>query len=373
MRITSIYFNDLSKRDTKGIKLSAKGTNAPYFGIPTNNKLHLQSFGTNFLTKIDGVICPCCGIKMTTVERFDQYLKEKFLSGSSKDAVATLTRFEPNMHTTEARCFTILKKLSRQFPEKTLQELVIREVPKHLYHLQLRQLRVLDQIDIHLKELPEEIRAGIAKVSTEARSTINNETTDNLASNNTPFKRKVIINLIERFKDANPGIKKLQEIYRTSLRLPNSSNDVDSFFVKYSRRSSSEIGQRLVSKSKSTIEHIHPHSKDGKSEEKNYLAECAGCNNSRGSILLNDWIVMNPQMLKNLRLYMRQIVSLIQEGKIIQHDDYPDEVTRTIKEETLGNELKKPRRHRRFIGEFRRLYDDLILIKDETLYPKISA
>lgn len=350
--------------------------------IPNNNKLcaisnpyHSRvlqksasdsvSFGQNFLTRIDGMICPCCGIKMTTTKKFNSRLKEAVLSGASKKAVEVITEFEPNLHRTEARCFTILKKLSKKNPDKTLQELIIMESPKHLYHLQLRQLRILDQIDIHTKELPPDIKENIEKISTEARSTINQETAENIAQNQSPFKRKAIINSLEAIKNAYPDNKILEEIHKISLRLPNSSNDVDSFFVKYTRRSPSEIGQRLVTKSQSTIEHILPQSEDGKNLEGNYLGECAGCNNSRGSILLNDWIAANPQMLKNLRIYMRQVALLINSGEIIAHDNYMKKVIATIRKETLGNEYIKAHPRKKLVAEFKALIYDLNKIADD--------
>lgn len=340
-------------------------TNIPKNDIFLNSTQRPISFGSNFLTRIEGLICCCCGDKMTTAERFTAKLNEKTLLGTSKSAIAALSEFEINLHKTEKKCFTIIKKLSKKYPNSTLQELLIKEAPKHLEKLQLRQLRVLDQIDIRLKKLPTEIQSQISKISNDARTIIVQETTQNLAYNEMPFKRKVVLRSIEDLKNASPQNQIVQEIYEIAQKLPSSSNDVNSFFVKYSRRDSKEIGQRLVSKSISTIEHLLPKSEGGESIESNYLGECAGCNNARGSIFMNDWIAMNPKMLKNLKLNLKEIIGHIKSGKIVEHDNYPNLITPTIKDEILNRELAKEKPNKRLVNKFKSLSSDLeIMVKD---------
>lgn len=362
MRVLSINLNNQNKSNPAG-GMSISALTAPHSYASNSVKTYNQTFGTNFLTKIDGVICPCCGIKMVSVERFNAKLKPEFLSESSQRAIEALEEFEENLRPTEKSVFNMIKKLSKKSPNSTLQELIVKEAPKHFEYLQLRQLRVLDKIDLHTKELTADLQERISTISRDARNTIVSGTIED--PDDRHFKRKNVVNAIQELADANPENKTVSSIYSIAQQLPNSSTDVDSFFIKYSRRSSSEIGQRLVSKSISTIEHIHPQSKDGESAEKNYLAECAGCNNSRGSILMNDWIAMNPKMLKNLRLYMRQIVNLINTGKLVGHNDYPKIVTETIKNETIGNELKKEKPDKKLLKAFTALNEDLNKIADE--------
>lgn len=320
------------------------------------------NFGSNFLTRIDGLICPCCGIRMISPDTFNKKLQKGVLSGTSQKAVEAISKFEHNLHPTEKKCFDVIKRLSNKSPNSTLQELLEKEGPKHLERLQLRQLKIFDQIDIHLKNLQEPFKSQIHNISNEARKTIISEIIADAVQNKLPFKRKLIINAIENLKNTSPENTELQVIYKIALKLPNSTTDIDSFFVKYSRRSSAETGQRLVSKSVSTIEHTLPQSKDGKSNDANYIAECAGCNNSRGNILLNDWISINHKMLKYLRLYMKEIVELINTGRIKDHNDYPEKIIQTLDAETIKNEIKKEKPNQRLINEFNSLISDLISI-----------
>lgn len=169
-------------------------------------------------------------------------------------------------------------------------------------------------------------------------------------------------------QNKNPDNEKLHIIVNVARKLPNSSTDTDAFLVKYSRRGQVEIGQRLVTKSVSTIEHIHPtHPKDpklpkGESSERNYLAECAGCNNKRGSILLNDWMAINPNMFKNLKIYMSEIKELIRTGRLVGHISYPKTVAKTIETETIGNEKAKENPNKKLIEDFTVLNKELHLI-----------
>lgn len=357
MQIQPITFYNQSKFKKKSDVTFVKNYNSQPITNSSNYIHPFFSFGANFLTRIEGLSCPSCAVKMTTSEKFSSILTKEALSGSSQKSIETISNFEQNLHPTERNCLNIIKKISNKFPNSTLQELLIKEAPKHLERLQLRQLKVLDRIDIHLKNLAPDLKQQVAKITQDARIIIGEQ--EDLFTDKTTFKRKVIINAFEALKNSNPDSIALKEIYNFSSSLPNSSNDVDSFFVKYSRRSSVEIGQRLVSKSVSTIEHIKPQSKDGASTAENYLGECAGCNNMRGSILLNDWIAMNKKMLKNIQLYMQEVIELIKIGRIKDHDNYPDQVLLTIKQETIGNELKKDKPNKYLVDAFNLLISNL--------------
>lgn len=367
MQIQSVTFNSTScirRNNKKNITmLNPYHSNASLI----QNPIH-TSFGSNFLTCIDGITCPCCGIKMISPHTFLSKLNKTTLVGASAKAVEVLIPFEQNMHSTERKSFFIIKKLSKKYPNASFEELLAKEAPKHLYRLQLKELRVLDQIDLNAKGLPEELHAQIAKVSKNGRDLILNESIENFATNENPFKRRFILDVLEDLQNKNPDNEQLHIIVNIARKLPNSSTDTDAFLVKYSRRGQVEIGQRLVSKSVSTIEHIHPthpidpNSPQGESSERNYLAECAGCNNKRGSILLNDWMAMNPNMFKNLKTYMREIKELIRIGRLVGHISYPKTAAKTIKCETIENERAKEHPNKKLIGDFLSLNRELNLI-----------
>lgn len=333
------------------------------FNVSYNNNyfkyISYPRFGSNFLTKIDGLICPCCGIKMVSPDTFNAKLTREALSGTGEKTLEVIAGFVQYMHPTERKCFNLLKKMSKKYPDSTLQELLIKAAPRHLEKLQMRQLRILDRIDIHTKELPESAQVQIIAISTKSREIITKDSYNTFIENKNPFQRKPFIASIEQLKALYPDNKAFDEVLRYSQMMPNSTNDVDAFFIKYSRRNSAAIGQRLVSKSVSTIEHIHPQSLDGENGERNYLAECAGCNNSRGSILMNDWMALHPNMFQNLRKYINGVIEEIKTSVIVGHNSYPKTVIKTIQKETLANEVLKEIPSKSLMGKFEQLITDL--------------
>lgn len=126
--------------------LSIRVQSATFNNFKTNNKNNISdyytsnfsfrqnfiqtSFGSNFLTRIDGITCPCCGVKMISANTFLSKLSKTTLSGTGTNAIEALNPFIQNMHPTERRCFYILKKLSKKYPDKNFQELLAKEAPK---------------------------------------------------------------------------------------------------------------------------------------------------------------------------------------------------------------------------------------------------
>lgn len=296
------------------------------------------SFGTKSITSLRGIHCPCCGITMVIMEDFNRVLTEHNLSGSSKNALKAVSMFESSLHHVEKRVFHILKKLSKENPNATLSQLLIQEAPKHFKRLQMRQLRVLDAIDIYSEALSGELREKVVALSSSARKQIL-IVADSKDINIQYFKRKMFVNPIRELMEANPENKAISSIYNQAQRLPNSTNDVDSFVIKYFRRSSREIGQRLVSPSVSTVEHILPVARNGENHIKNYLPECAHCNGERHETLLHKWMQKHPEMLKNILVTAKEVFRKIKRIKntIYVKQNYPKIVVERIEEQTLGN------------------------------------
>lgn len=312
------------------------------FGNKTNLLLSAKvanpSFESTSLTSLRGIHCPCCGLLMVTMEDFSKILIEQNLSGSSKKALESVAKFSASMHHVEKRVFHILEKLSKENPGATLAQLLVQEAPKHFKNLQIRQLRVLDEIDIYSIALPEDIKAKLSVLSSTARAQILS-VADSNNINSKYFKRKMFVNPVRELMEANSDNPILKKIYAAAEKLPNSTNDVDSFVIKYFRRSSREIGQRLVSPSLSTVEHILPVAKDGENDIRNYLPECAYCNGERHDTFLHKWIQKNPKMLKNILVTAKEVFSKLKriKNKIYVEQNYPKIVVQRIEEQTIGN------------------------------------
>lgn len=296
----------------------------------------LPSFGAKSLTNLRGIHCPCCGLPMVIMEDFTKVLTEQNLSGTSKKALKAVSIFEASLHHVEKRVFHILNKLGKNNPDATLAQLLIQEAPKHFKSLQIRQLKVLDRIDIYSVALPNDIKAKLAALSNSAREQILSVAdTNNI--NNKYFKRKTFVNSVKELMEANPDNSTLKLIYQSAEKLPNSTNDLDSFIIKYFRRSSREVGQRLVSPSVSTVEHLLPKAKDGENNISNYLPECAHCNGTRHDTLLHKWIQKHPEMLNNIVITVTELICKVKGIRNKLYIDYPKLVVVTIEKETLGN------------------------------------
>lgn len=292
-------------------------------------------FSAKTITNLKNLNCPCCGIEMVTAEDFLSKLPSEELSGSSKRAIEAIAKFLPNLHDVEKSAFFILRDSSKLHPEESLSSLLRMELPKHLAKLSEKQLKIIGIVEQRASSMPDELKEKVLTITDSAKNTI----MPGLKPNSSPFKRKTFIAQIEALQIEHPDDKDLEMVCNLANKLPNSTNDIHSFIVKYSRRRSAEIGQRLVSPSVSTIEHILPKSEEGENDIGNYLAECAHCNNERHSILLNVWIRMKPKMLKYLPINLHQVFGRIKNFKNKLYRDYPKLVVNTIQQETVGNAM----------------------------------
>lgn len=328
MRVSSILNNSFKEQSNQYYKK----------GLLGKHGLSIPSFSAKSITSLRGIHCPCCGLPMVIMEDFTRVLTEQHLSGSGKKALKAVGMFEASLHHVEKRVFHILKKLNKKNPDATLAQLLVQEAPKHFKRLQMRQLRILDKIDIYSMALSGDLKTKINALSSNARGQILS-VADSKDINAQYFKRKLFINPIRELMDANPDNATLKLIYQSVEKLPNSKNDLDSFVIKYFRRSSREIGQRLVSPSVSTVEHLLPVAKEGENDIRNYLPECAHCNGERHDMFLHKWIQKHPEMLSNILVTVKEIFSKINriQNKIYVRQNYPKIVVERIEEQTLGN------------------------------------
>lgn len=315
---------------SNAIKHSGLLINPMFYPLAFGAKGDLVSPNKLFSLKFQ-TMCPCCGRSMVTPNHFRAKLTEEALTGSSENAVKVLSGFEKNMYEIEKLCFKKIKELSLIEPDKTLQELLIKMRAPSRKQLNANQYSTLNKIDILGEGLPDESKTKLTQLTNEARYLISADIYTR------PFKRKAFIKKIEDIKNEIPENNIGQELYKEAINLDNSDNNMHAFIVKYSRRGSKEIGQRLVSKSVATAEHIIPQAKGGRNLLENYISECAGCNNTRGETNLNEWIVnSHPEMTTNIQKHIDLIIDKINSGRYKEFAWYPQEVSKTIYEQSKG-------------------------------------
>ncbi len=328
------HFCVVKNQGLKSVITSNLVSNSLY-RTPTSVKGALKSDTVNFTGRlpfinVKKIPCACCGKFMVTPDEFTNILTEKVLSGNSTIALKAISNFQDSLNKTEKSVFEILKNLSKEYPKLTLQELLSKIMRKSLSNLQKRQLSAIGEIELYKKELPPESFRKIGQITNEAKSIIYDE------RDHIRFKRKIFISKLENLKEVIPEQDVFDKILKKASELETSSNDIDAFIVKYADRSSTEIGQRLVSPSLATIEHVHPKSLNGANDSVNYILECKDCNGRRGNMPLQQWLEMNPKMLQNIQKYINRVIEIIKSKKMYEFSWYPEAIKQTLKNESQG-------------------------------------
>ncbi len=343
MKINSMVFNNFSRVQvkpnidegfqTKDVKAQWGGISSAHMSYPLAKQV---SFGWNFFTNLKDVPCPCCGGKMIISKEFSQKLTDDVLLQTSSYAVKHLGQLQEYMHTVEKACFDKIREVSKKNPNGNLQEILLKILPEHLKRLKLNQFKVLDKIDAMSNDLSIDSALKLRQITTNARFIIMEDT------NFSPFKRKPLLAAMSSLKEELPEKDIATKICETINDLPSSSNDLSAFIVKYSRRSPREIGQRLISPSVVTVEHVNPQHplegvSKGENNPRNYMLECAGCNSKRGNTPLDEWIHKNhAEMLVNVQKYIDFIIDKINSKVLVNYESYPEDVAKTLREQSKG-------------------------------------
>lgn len=303
----------------------------PNFYYPiafTSNKNYKALFNT--VLNMENV-CPCCGKHMLPKITYRKIFKPTNLSKNSKEVIKIIRKYEAFMPEPEKTCFIMLKKQSKNQGHKSLNHLLREFRQSSLKKLQQSEFEVIDEIEKLAMNLSEESKSRVSKITQIARAVITKDDPEN------QFKRKKFIWHIAAVRDQIPEKELGDKLVKEAEKLKTSENDLNAFIVKYSNRTSTELAQRLVSKSVATIEHTKPQSKGGQDLLGNFLSECAGCNNSRGDKPLDEWIEKShPEMLKNIQKHIDKIIRKINEGKLEGFETYPLEISETLSGESKG-------------------------------------
>lgn len=129
-----------------------------------------------------------------------------------------------------------------------------------------------------------------------------------------------------------------EKVLDAAREMPEGFNAVSKIVNKTKGGNSSEaIMRRLLQGALSTAEHVHPHSLGGPNNTANYLAECALCNNPRGSMSYAEWLKVHPEYPIKVQHHIEYIEQQIVDGKISSdYDDYPIDIRETMTKESNG-------------------------------------
>lgn len=319
--------------------ISAQTYRAKYLAPVNINFTGAQRTTSKFeLKDIYGIDCPCCGNKMMTTSQ------SKKLVSKTKDSKGPILQRHLSKgfdfyRPTEKKIVKEIIETSKQFPEKNLKELVQYKAGESKHALEERQIEILKK----MYEITAQLDAGRCKIANEI---IENTIQDiKNSTDEKHFKRGDFLAQMAALEHEK-GDEVYETIMNQAAKLPTTHDDMNAFFVKYSRKSGEEIAQRLFSPSTVTTEHVVPKSKGGPDSTENYIPLCGTCNSARGNMSYNEWFKRHPEMPKNLQKYLDTIARVIEIGEFQgadAYEDYVDEVIESVKTATDGKLiLKKP-------------------------------
>lgn len=308
----------------------------------TSGKSRLLRLG-RILTTSD-LICPYSGKFMVPRHIFDRELTLETLEKNggriirAPEAINVISQFEEHLHEIESKVLKRLKEESIAHPNMTLQDILIMLQPDSLKALQKKQIKTFNTINYLAQDLPENLKTKILQITEEARQKVQ-ENNPEMVFLRKPFIAD-IVQLEEEFADKN----QFKIICKAARSLDNSTNDVNAFIVKYSRRSSQEIGKRIVEPSIMTFEHIIPQSKyekikgtkEGMNEFPNGLLTTSGFNGKRQDIPFLDWLEKNPNVPNYCQRYIDSVITLINRKGLLEYRNYPRLVADTLRQESNG-------------------------------------
>ena len=317
----------------------------------------------NFRIKeIPNLRCPVCGLIMLTEEQIAAYLKDV---GSKKgeELVRALEKYEdesvmtnkPSLDKTgfgiyrpiKKDIIDIYKRLALENPEEDLYGLTKIEAARCIDELIAEQMDVIAELEEHIKaNYSDEEQEALFKKVEEFVKQIKGESKDSCA------RKKFIFAMRKDLKSE----KQKKEMDVITSKMPTSENDINSFFVKYSKAAKTprEIASKFVNQSKPTAEHIIPKALGGKDRLSNYICDCEDCNSKRGHMNFYDWLQDLPEFEERLQLYVDDVREAIDADFFKdspEYDTYIEKIIETLAEVSEGEvilevpEAKNPQKN----------------------------
>lgn len=276
--------------------------------------------------------CAYTGKPMISKAKANELYQKLEKRPNAQAAINLLQHMQGYMHDIESIVFDILKDASHK-SKRDFQDILVELMPKSLERLKAKQLEVLNSANKLIDTLSEPIREKVLAIRDEAIMKMEDDT----------FGRQMPLEKIKSIKAKGKDLSQIIKIYRKWYGLPSSSNDLDAFIVKYSKNSHQQIAKRLISSAVASIEHVKPHSRGGGSDLSNLILVSAQFNNSRSSMPLWEYMMLNPQINfgKNLQNYMNEVIKEVHNPKspFSQRAYYPEKIKKVISDETNSRVL----------------------------------
>lgn len=270
-------------------------------------------------------------------ESFDTFKElSKLIAHNSKYMVDEINKLNPNFHKTEKRVFKELQKLAQEYPNETFYDILNKPKVKDRYleNLKAKQMYSLKRVSDLADGAPPELKAKIKNQIKTAKKIFTEEGSEFY------HKRTRVIELFNKvFEEEKEKTPLGNLILETINQLPDSKTDVNAFMVKGSQQNSNAIVEILLSRVRSTFEHVKPHKREndnGDSKITNYIGLCGKCNIERQRTSYDIFTIIHPEMIENEQIQLNKIIEYINSGILIKHDDYPEAIKKALDTESKG-------------------------------------
>lgn len=266
--------------------------------------------------------------------------KSKLVARGSSYMIKAISSLNPDFQLTEKSAFNELKTLSKRYPEETFYEILNKpEVKsKYLYNLKQKQMNVLRNIDILKQDLPRRYQFAVDDCIKKSKEIFTNERETVI------HKRKRVIEMFEVSLARISTNKTVKKIMEEVNKLPNSQTDVDAFMIKSSQKTSNSLAETLVTRTRSTREHVVPKHRVGNNGENsisNYIYLCAKCNVERKMTEYSEFVEKHPEMIKNTQNQIDTMIRHINRGELSGYDEWPEKIKVVLNEESGGSTQQK--------------------------------
>lgn len=279
------------------------------------------------LSYADRFKCAYSGKSMISKPKAKEIYQKLDKRPNAQSAINLLQHLQGYMHNIESIVFDLLCDASYK-SKRDFQDILQEFVPNSLEQLKIKQVETLNKTNNIVNKLSEPVAQKVIAVRDEALAKIENDT----------FGRKIPLEKIKAIKAEGKDLQNIIKIYRKWYKLPASSNDLDAFIVQYSKKSHTQIAKRLISSAVASVEHVKPHSMGGNSRLSNLLLVSAQFNNTRSTMPLWEYIMLNPEMniRGNLQKYMDEIIKEVSNKKsaFFNRGYYPEKIKKVIAQET---------------------------------------
>lgn len=354
MQVNLEIFNNLqNKRQIKHNDVYRAQSPASYgagrFALSTDT----ISFGANdvcapknFQVKnLPELYCPACGAIMLRDEEINRYASTLSTKKGAK-LVDMLNRFE-NMQDfgigVSGKGLTAsiyrpyikpvveaYKNLAMKYPSKDLYELTKLHAAECIGKLREEQLVIVEELKQFVADnIPSEEQRSIFSIINDYENRITGQAKESF------YRKDFIDTIVGLFNEEHKD-----RVKQIVLKMPNSQNDVNSFFVKHAKKANNakDIAIKLIDDSLATVEHIVPVNAKGKNELSNYICDCKHCNNSRRSTPFDVWMKELPEGFEGrLQEYLQVVQDNIDKGKLdAKYDNYIRDIIETIEKVSNG-------------------------------------